>query len=72
MNLLPRDCFPTGNGFWPVIFHSTPDQSHSLREENVVSEVAAAFEERGATVREISVEEALARDQITVSEENAD
>lgn len=41
-------------------------------EENVVSEVAAAFEERGAAVREIAVEEALARDHITVSEEDAD
>ncbi len=69
------------------IFHSDapePDAIHVVEvltftygdeysvEENVVSEVAAAFEERGATVREISVEEALARDQITVSEENAD
>lgn len=40
-------------------------------EENVVSAMVAAFEERGATVQEISVEDAIARDNIIVSEEGA-
>ena len=41
-------------------------------EENVVSAMVAAFEERGATVQEVSVEEALAKDNIIVSEEGAE
>ncbi len=41
-------------------------------EENVVSAMVEAFEERGATVQEIPVEDALARDNIIVSEEGAD
>lgn len=37
-------------------------------EENIVSGIVKIFEECGATVQEIPVEEALARDHITVSE----
>lgn len=37
-------------------------------EDNVISKMVASFEERGATVQEISVEEALARDNIIVTE----
>ena len=40
-------------------------------EENVVSAMVEAFEERGATVQEIPVEDALARNNIIVSEEGA-
>lgn len=36
--------------------------------DNVIAEIVTSFEVRGATVREISVEEALARDNIVVSE----
>lgn len=41
-------------------------------EEDLLSALAAAFEEQGATVQKISVEEALARDHITVSGESTD
>lgn len=37
--------------------------------DNVIAEIVTSFEVRGATVREISVEEALARDNIVVSED---
>lgn len=78
---------PWGNYIeFSEIFHSDasqPDTIHVVEivtfaggeeyevEENVISAMVATFERRGATVQEISVEEALARDHIIVSEEGA-
>lgn len=68
------------------IFHSDasePDTIHVIEvetfvdyhdghetEEDVILKMIAAFEERGATVKEISVEEAMAKDKIIVAEDS--